>query len=40
MGVRDPAAQARLIVRLQPLPDDPSGALAGTFDIVLSQSQG
>jgi protocatechuate 3,4-dioxygenase beta subunit len=40
MGVRDPAARARLIVPLQPLPDDPSGALAGTFDIVLSQSQG
>lgn len=33
MGVRDPAARARLIVPLRPAPEP--GALAGTFDIVL-----
>ena len=33
MGVRDPAARARLIVPLEPAAEP--GALAGTFDIVL-----
>ena len=33
MGVRDPTARARLIVRLRPVAEP--GALAGTFDIVL-----
>ncbi len=35
MGVRDPAARARLIVPLVPAPDAEPNALAGTFDIVL-----
>jgi hypothetical protein len=33
MGVRDPAARARLIVPLRPAPEP--GELTGTFDIVL-----
>jgi protocatechuate 3,4-dioxygenase, beta subunit len=33
MGIRDPAARARLVVPLRPAPE--SGTLAGTFDIVL-----
>jgi protocatechuate 3,4-dioxygenase, beta subunit len=35
MGVRDPAARARLIVPLRPAPEAEPGALAATFDIVL-----
>jgi protocatechuate 3,4-dioxygenase, beta subunit len=35
MGVRDPAARARLIVPLLPAPDAEPSAVAGTFDIVL-----
>jgi len=35
MGVRDPAARARLIVPLRPAPELEANALAGTFDIVL-----
>jgi protocatechuate 3,4-dioxygenase beta subunit len=35
MGVRDPAARARLIVPLSPAPEAEPGALAATFDIVL-----
>jgi protocatechuate 3,4-dioxygenase beta subunit len=35
MGVRDPAARARLIVPLRPAPELDANALAGTFDIVL-----
>jgi protocatechuate 3,4-dioxygenase, beta subunit len=35
MGVRDPAARARLIVPLRPAPELEAHALAGTFDIVL-----
>ena len=35
MGVRDPAARARLIVPLRPAPEIEPKALAGTFDIVL-----
>ena len=35
MGVRDPAARARLIVPLRPAPEAEANALAGTFDIVL-----
>ncbi len=35
MGIRDPAARARLIVPLQAAPDLPPGALAGRFDIVI-----
>ncbi len=35
MGVRDPAARARLIVPLRPAPEIEANALAGTFDIVL-----
>jgi protocatechuate 3,4-dioxygenase, beta subunit len=35
MNVRDPAARARLIVPLQPVPGAEPNALAGTFDIVL-----
>jgi len=38
MGVRDPAARARLIVPLRPAADVEPNALAGTFDIVLGQS--
>lgn len=34
-AVRDPAARDRLIVALDPAPQLESGALAGTFDIVL-----
>lgn len=34
MGVRDPAARARLIVPLRPVPETEANALAGTFDIV------
>lgn len=33
--VRDPAARARLIVKLAPAPEVEADALAGTFDIVL-----
>src|ERR1700741_3818182 len=33
MGVRDPAARARLIVPLRPAPELEANALAGTFDI-------
>jgi len=36
--VRDPAARARLIVPLQPMPDIGPGALAANFDIVLGNS--
>ncbi len=35
MGVRDPAARARLIVPLRPAPQIEANALAGTFDIVI-----
>jgi protocatechuate 3,4-dioxygenase, beta subunit len=35
MGVRDPAARARLIVPLRPAPETEPNAFAGTFDIVL-----
>jgi protocatechuate 3,4-dioxygenase beta subunit len=35
MSVRDPAARSRLIVPLRPAPEAETGALAGTFDIVL-----
>src|SRR5260370_445796 len=35
MGVRDPAARARLIVPLRPAPELEANALAGTFDIVI-----
>jgi hypothetical protein len=35
MGVRDPAARARLIVPLRPASGIEPDALAGTFDIVL-----
>ena len=35
LGVRDPAARARLIVPLRPAPEIEANALAGTFDIVL-----
>ena len=35
MGVRDPAARARLIVPLRPTPEIEANALAGTFDIVI-----
>jgi protocatechuate 3,4-dioxygenase beta subunit len=35
MGVRDPAARARLIVPLRPAAELEANALAGTFDIVL-----
>jgi len=38
MGVRDPAARARLIVPLRPAADVEPNTLAGTFDIVLGQS--
>jgi protocatechuate 3,4-dioxygenase, beta subunit len=38
MGVRDPAARARLIVPLGTAADVEPNALAGTFDIVLGQS--
>jgi protocatechuate 3,4-dioxygenase beta subunit len=38
MGVRDPAARARLIVPLRPAPETEANALAGTFDIVIGQS--
>jgi protocatechuate 3,4-dioxygenase, beta subunit len=38
MGVRDPAARARLIVPLGAAADVEPNALAGTFDIVLGQS--
>ena len=37
MGVRDPAARARLIVPLRPAPENEPAALGGTFDIVLGQ---
>jgi protocatechuate 3,4-dioxygenase, beta subunit len=36
MGVRDPAARARLIVPLRPASEIETNALAGTFDIVIS----
>jgi len=35
MGVRDPAARARLIVPLHPATGVEVNALAGTFDIVI-----
>lgn len=35
MGVRDPAARARLIVPFRPASESEPNALAGTFDIVL-----
>ena len=35
MGIRDPAARARLIVPLGPAPETETSALAGTFDIIL-----
>ena len=35
MGVRDPAARARLIVALRPSPDVGPDGLSGVFDIVL-----
>lgn len=35
MGIRDPAARARVIVGLRPSPDLGSTGLAGQFDIVL-----
>ena len=35
MGVRDPAARGRLIVKLQPVQGSGPAALAGEFDIVL-----
>jgi protocatechuate 3,4-dioxygenase beta subunit len=35
MGIRDPAARARVIVPLRPAPGAEPGALAGSFDIVL-----
>ncbi len=35
MGVRGPAARARLIVPLRPAPELEANALAGTFDIVV-----
>jgi protocatechuate 3,4-dioxygenase beta subunit len=38
MGVRDPAARARLIVPLRPASEGEPNALAGTFDIVLGQA--
>jgi protocatechuate 3,4-dioxygenase beta subunit len=40
LGVRDPAARARLIVALRPSPDVGAASLAGTFDIVLGGSTG
>ena len=40
LGVRDPAARARLIVALRPSPDAGAVGFAGTFDIVLSGSAG
>jgi len=36
--VRDPAARARLIVPLQPMPEIGPGALAANFDIVLGNN--
>ena len=36
MGVRDPAARARLIVPLRPAAEIEANALAGTFDIVIA----
>jgi protocatechuate 3,4-dioxygenase, beta subunit len=33
--IRDPAARARVIVPLDPAPQVESGALVGTFDIVI-----
>ena len=35
MGVRDPAARARLIVPLRPAPELEPKALAGSFDVVI-----
>jgi protocatechuate 3,4-dioxygenase, beta subunit len=35
MGIRDPAARARVIVSLRPAPEIEANALAGNFDIVL-----
>jgi len=37
LGVRDPAARARLIVPLRPAPEIAQNALAGEFDIVLGE---
>jgi protocatechuate 3,4-dioxygenase, beta subunit len=38
LGVRDPAARARLIVPLRPMPELGREALAGEFDIVLGDT--
>jgi hypothetical protein len=35
MGVRDPAAHARLIIALRPSPDAGPDGMSGVFDIVL-----
>jgi protocatechuate 3,4-dioxygenase beta subunit len=35
MGIRDPAARARVIVPLRPASETEPGALAGTFDIIV-----
>jgi protocatechuate 3,4-dioxygenase beta subunit len=35
MGVRDPAARARLVVSLRPSPEIGPAALAGAFDLVI-----
>jgi protocatechuate 3,4-dioxygenase beta subunit len=40
LGVRDPAARARLIVPLRPAPELGREALAGEFDIVLGDMAG
>ena len=40
LGVRDPAARARLIVALRPAPGVAPNALAGTFDIVIGGATG
>jgi protocatechuate 3,4-dioxygenase, beta subunit len=40
LGVRDPAARARLIVALRPAPEIGPGALAGTFDIMIAGGSG
>lgn len=40
LGVRDPAARARLIVALRPAPEIGPGVLAGTFDIVVGGAAG
>ncbi len=40
LGVRDPAARARLIVPLRPMPELGREALAAEFDIVLADAAG